>query len=177
MARGTRRIGDAAREQRANGGARAVGRDSATVAGWQDTKARIRLRSGGRCEVRLTLAEVELSVWCYPNHGLAFRFESATGLYRCRHWAIDPAHQRRASAGAGDSPDEVYDACRTHHNMQDRASYARGKLVVIKLGGGAFGYRFIQARDKWEFRRMVMNAGGSSVPPSAPRLRESVGAQ
>ena len=91
LARGRRRVGQAAVERRKAGGKRAIGRDSATVAGWAETKRHVHGRAGGKCEC------------CGSRLG-----------------PFDPEHAKPRSQGGDDSPDNVWWADRRCHRAKER---------------------------------------------------------
>jgi 5-methylcytosine-specific restriction endonuclease McrA len=113
-----RRVGEAARERRAAGGKRAIGRPSVSVAEWGETRRRLFERAQGRCE-------------CCG---------AVTGIF-------DPEHALDAGDGGSDDLANLWYSCRSCHEMKT-AAYARGRLRVIILGGGRFRWEFWRGRDK-----------------------------
>lgn len=105
MRRGTRRVGQAARERVRAGGVLSKGRESATLARWRVLVADLKERCGGRCEMP----------WC------------------ARRGRLEPHHVTKRSQGGPDAPGGVVMLCRDCHRATERP-YAKGRLVVTPFG-------------------------------------------
>lgn len=112
MRRGTRRVGQAARERVRAGGVLAKGRESATLAAWRALVADLTERCDGRCENPLCR----------------------------RRGPVEPHHICRRSQGGSDDPNGIVMLCRACHEATE-AAFARGRLLVEPLGFGLFRFR------------------------------------
>ena len=122
LRRGTRRIGQAARERVRAGGPLAVGRASLPLVDYRLLVSHLVIdRAHGRCE-----------------------FSGQRGL-------LDPAHVRARSAGGQDSADNIVILAREIHEQMS-APYRTGRLLIAPLGGGAFCYRIVVAEHKWALK-------------------------
>ncbi len=122
MHRGSRRVGQAARERVAAGGPIATGRPALDLKSYRALCARVFERAAHRCE--------------------------RCGSSRLR---LDPEHCHRRSAGGADSEDNIWAACSTCHALKD-APFRSGRLLVSQLGAGRFCFRLVQAETKWSPR-------------------------
>ncbi len=106
LRRGTRRLGQAARERVRAGGVLAKGRPSATRAQWRAFVADLTERCSWRCENPLC--------WC--------------------RGPVEPHHEPKRSRGGGDlDPAHIVMLCRDCHRATDRA-FREGRLLVRPLG-------------------------------------------
>lgn len=122
IARGSSRVGDAARARRRAGGKRAVGRDSLPVAEYAAVKADIFARCGGRCEYAP----------CSQRRPL------------------DPHHVAKSSHGAPDHVDAIVALCRETHDLAEPSTpFAKGRLMVEALGGECFRFWREWRQDKF----------------------------
>lgn len=123
----------------------AQGRRSLTLAEYRAEKAKVRVLSGGRCEVT---------------------YELFPGLLRCPRRADGgPHHVIPRSQGGTDDRGNLIDICWGDH-AQVSAPYRDGRLVIVGPrvpGPRPFACRVIYARDKWESRRLTApNNGGQA---------------
>lgn len=105
--------------RRAGGGPRALGRAARSVAGYAELGRELLERAGYRCEC-------------------------------CRRddRGLEREHATPAGRGGADDPDTVWICCRPCHRWKE-APYARGRLVVVPLGGGRFRWEEWRGVDKW----------------------------
>src|SRR3990167_4497414 len=108
------RLGRRAQTRRDAGGPRVIGRPSVSVKEWDALKARLRARSGGRCEVPC-----------------------------CIEPASDPHHVVACSAGGADAIENLVAICRREHERVSRP-WKNGRLVIQASGNhlGIYGFRF-----------------------------------
>ena len=98
----------------------AVGRDSATVEGWEALKAAVMTRAKGRCEVNDR-----------------------------DHPAQDVHHVVPRSLGGPDVLENLIAICRHHHDQVDQP-FIRGRLVIAPLGEERFAWAIVRKATKWE---------------------------
>lgn len=55
-------------------------------------------------------------------------FNGLDSKYRCNSGPVDPDHITSRGAGGGDTPDNVWPLCRTHHNLR----HARGLPYITE---------------------------------------------
>lgn len=115
----------------------AKGRRSLTLAEYRAEKAKVRARSGGRCEVTLHNVISVLGRCPCPADG-------------------GPHHVVSRAKGGSDLADNLLDICRLHH---DRVTwpYRHGKLVIRARPGepASFVCEVWYACDKWAARRLT----------------------
>lgn len=129
MKRGTVRVGRAAVKRRRQGGKIAIGRDSATLAGYKALREALIARSGGVCEV----------------HG---RTDSGPCL------GSEVCHVIKRSSGGADSLTNTFFGCRRANNAMD-ASYKTGRLTMIHVvinGVSLLDWEMVKAADKWAYQ-------------------------
>jgi phage terminase large subunit GpA-like protein len=116
------RVGAAARRRIQGGGPRATGRLAATLEEWAAIRRMVFRRARWRCQA-------------------------------CGRWGALEVHHvvKRAQGGSDFDLDRLVALCPTCHARTD-APYARGRLVVIPLGGGLFCLEVIRGADKWATR-------------------------
>ena len=114
-------LGRASRKRVRAGGVLAKGRQSATLAGWREIVAQLRLRAQGRCENPL-----------------------------CRRPArLDPHHVLKRSQGGADALNNLVALCRRCHVATD-LPFGPGRLSIVKADSatqGASGFGFLLERE------------------------------
>ena len=119
LRRGSRPLGQAARERVRTGGKIAVGRPSLNLEAYRALVAQVMERANHRCE--------------------------RCG----RKAVLDPHHVRSRARGGPDEADNLVALCRwVCHRLVDQP-YRRGRLLVSPLGGGRFCFKLVQAPNKW----------------------------
>ena len=119
LRRGSRRLGQAARERVKAGGPIAKGRPALGLEAYRALVAHVMERANHRCE----------------------RCGRAS--------ALDPHHAVFRSRGGADDAATVVAVCRwVCHRLVDQP-YRRGRLRVSPLGGGRFCFKLVQAPNKW----------------------------
>lgn len=113
------RVGQAARRRRLSGGPRAIGRPAASISEWAIIRDLVLTRAGGRCEACGRCARLDV------HHVL-----------------------KRAQGGSDFDVNQLVALCRACHEQTD-APYAKGRLIVTRLGEGQFVFRVVQQASKW----------------------------
>ena len=126
LRRGTRRLGQAARERVRAGGPISKGRPALSLAAYRALVARVMGRANHRCE-------------CCGH---------------ARSGRPDPHHVIPRAGGGEDSEANVVALCRACHERVT-IPYRRGRLLIAPLGGGAFCYRIVVAEHKWAPQAVV----------------------
>ena len=142
LRRGSRRVGQAARERVQAGGKIAVGRPSADLATYRATVAACRERANHRCE------------------RCGFR------------GTLDPHHVIPRSRAGSDEACNIVILCRWRcHRLVD-AHYAGGRLIVTLLSDGRFCFRVVLAANKWAPRSTLSHDHSPTLAwlPAARRV-------
>lgn len=111
------------------------GRRALNRAGWIALKQQIATRSGGLCEVVIA-------------YTLEWDGDLLPLVRRCVRLAVDVHHVQKRSAGGADDPDNCIAICRQHHDRTDWP-FAKGRLVILPLGRGAFESVLVYKENKW----------------------------
>lgn len=71
---------------------------------------------------------------------------------------LDPHHVLKRSRGGPDHEDNIVGLCRVCHDRTDWP-FAKGRLLIVALGGGFFAHSLIFAKDKWAHALQETPAG------------------
>jgi hypothetical protein len=123
-----RSVGLAARRRGQAGGARALGRDAASVAEWDAIRDHVLARARWACQA------------CGARTGLEV------------HHVV-----KRSQGGSDFNLDALVALCHRCHAQTD-APYAIGRLIVTPLGAGQFRCEVIQQASKWARSPLVSTA-------------------
>ena len=120
---------------------------------WRAVKAELAKRSGGQCEVVLTMGDLE--DWMYHDAGGDYeRFDWGFEPHRCDNRARDAHHVRKRSQGRDDSLGNLLHVCRECHQWFDKAAKSKsGRLMAVPAEGGATPRTWISRESKFEARR------------------------